>query len=97
MIENALSNKSSGHIVSFIFNLSCVLQARYLVHKTAICACITSSETAPADKIAALTVGLLEHMSPLSTTGDDGDVDGQDTEAAEGQIDIEGDDAAAPT
>ena len=36
-------------------------------HKTAICGCISSCETAPAPKIEALTkaLGLLTHMAPM--------------------------------
>ena len=66
-------------------------------HKPAICACIKSSETAPADKIEALTEALLEHMSPMSAAASDGDDDGADTEAADGQLDLDDEDAALPT
>ena len=68
-------------------------------HKPAICACIKSSEEAPADKIEALTEALLEHMmSPMSAAGSDGDVIGAaDTEATDGQLDLEDENAALPT
>ena len=67
-------------------------------HKTAICACISSCEAAPAAKIAALTKALLAHMSPMSTAaGEDDGADGDDGEPAEGQLDAEDEEMELPT
>jgi hypothetical protein len=67
-------------------------------HKTAICGCISSCETAPAPKIEALTKALLTHLAPmraLASADSDGDVDAG--EPAEGQLDAEDDDVEMPT
>jgi hypothetical protein len=103
-ISHLLSNNTQGffrYLVGFhISNPVVAAQPQWwttATHKTAICACISSCEAAPAAKIAALTKALLAHMSPMRTAGEDDGADGDDGEPAEGQLDAEDEDMQLPT
>ena len=103
--SHLLSNNAQGffrYLVGFhISNPVVAAQPQWwttAAHKTAICACISSCEAAPAAKIAALTKALLAHMSPMSTAaGEDDGADGDDGEPAEGQLDAEDEEMELPT
>ena len=103
-ISHLLSNNAQGffrYLVGFhISNPVVAAQPQWWTtpaHKTAICACISSCEAAPAAKVAALTKALLAHMSPMSTAGEDDGADGDDGEPAEGQLDAEDEAMQLPT